>query len=155
MRVVGMDSLSGYCEDGGLLAGLYLPSPSRVDTMSQDQDQMSCINKPSVKPVKTLNLSHLSTEVIEDEQSYEAISDTFMKSDRHCVHTCAAQRSIDDTLPSTDSHLIDTYHSSSANLDIHNIDTYHRCSANLDIHNIDTYHRSSANPDIHNIDTYR
>ena len=44
VRVDGMDSLSGYCEDGGLLAGLYLPSPSRVGTMSQDQDQMSCIN---------------------------------------------------------------------------------------------------------------
>ena len=98
-----------------------------------------------MKPVKTLKLSQLSTEVIEDEQSYEAISDTFMKSDRHCVHTCAAQRSIDDTLPSTDSHLIDTYHSSSANLDSHNIDTYHRSSANPDIHNIDTCHRSSAN----------
>ena len=111
MRVVGMDSLSRCCEDGGLLAGLYLPSPSRVDTMSQYQDQMSCINKPSVKPVKTLNLSQLSTEVIKNEQSYEAISDTFMKSDHHCVHTCAAQRSIDDTLPSTDSHLTHTYHS--------------------------------------------
>ena len=87
VRVVGMDSLSGYCEDGGLLAGLYLPSPSRVDTMSQDQDQMSCINKPSVKPVKTLNLSQLSTEVIKVEQSYEAISDTFMKNDPSlCSH---------------------------------------------------------------------
>ena len=55
VRVVGINSLSRYCEDSGLVISLYLPSLSRVDTMLQDQDLMSSVNMPSVKPVKTLN----------------------------------------------------------------------------------------------------
>ena len=55
VRVVGMDTLSGYCKGGGFVADLYLPSPLRVDTMSQDQDQMLSVNKTIVKLVETLS----------------------------------------------------------------------------------------------------
>ena len=136
---MGMDSFSRYCEYGGLFAGLYLPSPSRVDDTSQDQDQMSSIKKPSVKPVKTLKPSQFSMEVIEDEQSYEVISDTFINSECNCVHTCTARRSIENDLPSTDSHR-NCVHVCNAR---RSIDSY-LPSANS--HLTDTYHSSSAKP---------